>query len=152
MQKDKILTVISGLIIIVTVFILSQSFLSQENSVKESETVQSAVTNVFETQNKLITNLTKFRKVAHFAEYAVLGICASLFVIRKHKKVGMTEVYQLLSFCLIIGVADEIIQYFSGRTALVEDIMLDFFGALCSVAAVFLVRFIIKKLSYIRGK
>lgn len=77
------------------------------------------------------------RKVAHFAEYALLGFL-SLFFPRVFLKGKRREYFALLPFGLLIASADEILQFFSpGRVPLFTDVLIDLggflFGLLCAL-------------------
>lgn len=83
------------------------------------------------------------RKIAHFAEFALLGVlsivCADLF-----KLAGKT-VYALF-YSLSVSVIDEHIQLYSvGRASSVNDVMIDFAGALAGVFIVTLIWALSKK-------
>ena len=81
------------------------------------------------------------RKLAHFAEYCLLGIlstCAlsALFSARKRKgaptvfKTGMLAFYP----CLLVALADEVIQISSaGRTSSTADVILDCVGVVVGI-------------------
>jgi VanZ family protein len=67
------------------------------------------------------------RKMAHFVEFFVLGVIASLLFGRALKNLPM---YALaLALCaLFVALIDETIQIFSGRGSSVRDIWIDIFG------------------------
>ena len=84
---------------------------------------------------------TLLRKLAHFAEYMLLGILAYLSINgiwnAKKRRKNMSQVMRgLVTFypCVMIGAADEMIQIFSeNRGASVADIVLDCIGALAGI-------------------
>ena len=88
------------------------------------------------------------RKVAHFAEYAALGLSLMLFFTELS---GNTqEVLRLgaargFALCAMYAVSDELHQYFiPGRSMQLSDVLLDWSG---SLAAVFFL-FVLKKYIY----
>lgn len=76
------------------------------------------------------------RKVAHVVEFFSLGAELALLVFVLFKKRSIQAVWNVLSIALFTAVADESIQILSGRGPKVQDVLLDFCGALCAVAAV----------------
>ena len=79
------------------------------------------------------------RKVAHFAEYALLGAeCAGLTVLLA-RRVFSPYLWADLFAVLMVAVLDEFLQSFVGRTSLVGDVLLDFSGALVGIALVLVV-------------
>lgn len=78
------------------------------------------------------------RKLAHFTEFAALGFCLiglavnTLWIEKKQRWVPA-----LLS--LATAVADETIQYFTGRACMIRDVLLDFSGALFGILLMWLI-------------
>ena len=86
------------------------------------------------------------RKLAHVIEYALLGLCiggALLYLYKRRKKLYL---WAALFISLALGVLDEYIQGFVGRTSRVGDVCLDFVGAVCGMLIVFAVYFIYRKI------
>ena len=79
---------------------------------------------------------TLLRKIAHFAEFAVLGVLATgTFYRAKH-----FLLLKPLSCSLMIALSDETIQLFSaGRAGLIKDVWLDFCGAVCGTLLMWLI-------------
>ncbi len=72
------------------------------------------------------------RKLAHFLEFACLGIlwCKTFASFRVSNR---TSTGYILLLCLLTAVTDEYIQLFSlGREGKVMDVLLDFSGAACA--------------------
>lgn len=83
------------------------------------------------------------RKLAHFTEFAILGIELALLLIL-YKKITLQTISNCLFFALSTAVIDESIQIYSGRGPMVEDILLDFVGAISGfflIAIVYLIFF-----------
>lgn len=71
------------------------------------------------------------RKLAHFGEYALLGICSIQFIKTYPTKHAL--LYAFL-FCLLCALIDEGIQVFTpNRLAKVSDSLLDSLGAACGM-------------------
>ncbi len=87
---------------------------------------------------------TLVRKLAHFAEYMLLGILAFLSIngiwnAKKRKKTMSQVMCGLFTFypCVMIATADELFQIFSeNRGSSVADIVLDCVGALVGILLV----------------
>ena len=72
------------------------------------------------------------RKLAHFLEFACLGLLWCKTFASFHVSNSTSTGYILL-LCLLTAVADEYIQLFSpGREGRVMDVLLDFSGASCA--------------------
>ena len=90
-----------------------------------------------------------FRKLAHFTEYAVLGIFASLtmrcgFPAEDKKQQRVRYFFVPACFALLFSAADELHQVFSpGRTPQASDIGIDFLGA---CAGIFLIAFLARRI------
>lgn len=66
------------------------------------------------------------RKIAHFVEFACLGIEVALYVFIYHRRLSFALLSYL--FAMTVALFDETIQIFSGRGASVSDVWLDFSG------------------------
>jgi len=76
--------------------------------------------------------LLNIRKIAHAVEFFVLGALSALMLIVLRR----TSVHMILHavlLCLFVAVADESIQIFTGRGAMVQDILLDFGASLAGM-------------------
>ncbi|MGM9582649.1 MAG: VanZ family protein [Phascolarctobacterium sp.] len=72
------------------------------------------------------------RKLAHFLEFACLGLLWCRVFASFHVS-NRTSTGYILLFCLLTAVVDEYIQLFSaGRDGKVMDVLLDFSGAFCA--------------------
>ena len=77
------------------------------------------------------------RKVAHLLEFSLLGVVVSLLV-RQVSRLYHRHLWGFACFYLLaVGVLDEFIQHFSGRSSLVSDVLLDFVGAMLGFAIAF---------------
>lgn len=76
------------------------------------------------------------RKAAHFCEFGLMGVeTAALFWLRSG--VSCQTSANSAFACLLTAVADETIQIFSGRGSQVQDVVLDFSGALTGILCLF---------------
>ncbi len=78
------------------------------------------------------------RKLAHFTEFAVLDAELSFLLIFL-RKVRFQPIINCSFFALSCAVIDETIQIFSSRGSQVQDVLLDFSGALTGIFLVFIV-------------
>lgn len=80
------------------------------------------------------------RKMAHFTEYAALGVSVSA-ALDRHAHLDCVRVLSIVSTVLIAASLDEVIQLFvPGRCGQVADVLLDCMGAITGVAASSFVR------------
>ncbi|MBE6644343.1 MAG: VanZ family protein [Ruminococcaceae bacterium] len=129
-------------------FIFSQSMLPPEKSEQQSNSVGEIVAEVIPPDTKpgefVQINL---RKLAHFFEFAVLGIELSVYAfVFKRRKGFMLSTY---IFAVFVALFDETIQIFSGRGSSIFDVWIDFFGFAAAASLVYLIGF---SVIFIRGK
>lgn len=124
----KVAQIVLLLLIFLTVaFILIQSMIPPEESQKESDTVGDIIADIIPPETPpgeyIQINL---RKIAHFVEFAILGVFTSLYVIfylGKFKAMALT-----FPAALILALLDETVQIFSERGPSVKDVWIDFLG------------------------
>ncbi len=86
------------------------------------------------------------RKIAHVAEYALLGFFTLTVRAFGKTKKPLNCIWFSLFFVLAVAVLDEFFQSFGGRNSTVSDVLLDFVGALMGIAlAAFLEKLLRKK-------
>ena len=127
------------LTILAVAFIFGQSLLGRASSDTQSGRVLAAVMWLLErvgfTPDAQITHHF-VRKCAHFAEFAALGICVGGYTYN----LGKLRQRQYVAFpawlTLLVAVSDELLQSFTGRSAQITDVVLDYAGALCGLLAV----------------
>ena len=117
-------------------FIIGQSCLPPGESKAQSD----FVTKIFYALGLTGENLNVIvRKLAHLFEFFVLGgILVTYFPVMKRKVLMIYPAF----FALLVAVTDEFVQLFTGRGSLVQDVVLDFAGA---VTAVLILGFIFKR-------
>ena len=84
------------------------------------------------------------RKLAHFAEYALLGCLIFLLLRCFPLKSIWRELYGAM-LSMVVALLDETIQIFSGRGPMIQDVWLDFGGAVFGGAVTCLIFYLIDK-------
>ncbi len=84
------------------------------------------------------------RKLAHFSEFALLGVEISYLKKRVNRLADVSWAYVLL-IGLLVAVTDESLQLLSDRTSSVKDVWLDFFGFTFGLLFLIVIFAIIKK-------
>ncbi len=140
--KDAIRIFLIVLIVLTVAFIFIQSAMPPEKSEEESDKVGEIVGEIIPPETKpgefVQINL---RKIAHFVEFALLGLELALYLsLFSHKKVFMMASYPL---GLFIAFLDETVQIFSGRGSSVSDVWLDFLGFLTFATLTYLVALLV---------
>ena len=131
------------LLILATVaFIFIQSSMSPEKSAEQSDKVGEIVEEIIppDTATGEFVKIN-LRKIAHFVEFALLGLEISLYTSLFLRKKN----YALLSYptALFIALFDETIQIFSGRGSSVKDVWIDFLGFSTAAALVYAIAFLV---------
>ena len=112
------------------VFIFQNSLQIAEQSSLRSEQVQQVVNEVAGTVGLGPFSLLAVRKMAHFAEFMMMGFWFML-CLRVYTRHFVRHVSWPLFFGLLTAVIDETIQlYVPGRSSSVKDVLLDFSGVL----------------------
>ena len=143
MKKRRIALLIA--IVLTLAFIWGNSLLNREQSSDESAWVLQLVTPILELfvgKGRVTEHLV--RKLAHFAEFALLGFELLFWfsgVREKQKDVLLLE----MSHGLFAALTDETIQLFSARGSQVQDVWLDFAGATTGALAALLITVLIRK-------
>lgn len=110
-------------------FIWMQSFLSPNLSSAESDFVLKLVRPFIELIVGKNANLSfVVRKMAHYTEYALLGLIAFFYFEKNSRKTIAQFIFSLLA-CLFVAFIDETIQKFTGRGSTIVDVWIDFSGA-----------------------
>ena len=112
-------------------FIFGNSMQPASVSASQSGCVLQMIEDFFRFLGMPVT-FTQFivRKTAHFIEYTVLGVFLILTLNAFTSRL-LSHIFQPLFIGLAVPVADESIQLFvDGRAGMVQDVVLDFLGAL----------------------
>lgn len=122
------------------VFIFSRSLTPAELSAEESGTVMDLINSIF----PLELSDHAVRKLAHFTEFCALGIITTLTV-HSFCKRPFNGIFAKLFLCLAAAVTDEALQINTvGRSAEVNDVILDFFGSFIGILLTTLIILLIR--------
>jgi len=138
-QRPKALLL--TLLVLLLLFIFGNSLLPPDLSWKLTGAVQSAAEELLPLEAADIALARRsgytLRKLAHFSEYALLGLLlgALLAVYAKHDRLPAALLLGLLTALL-----DETVQRFTGRTSSVLDVWLDFAGVTAGLLLLLLLR------------
>ena len=129
------------LLLVTVIFIWSNSAKDAAASTLQSDGVGEWMRRLFNVEKEPFRFLYENRrKVAHFAEFFLLGLESAAFFLLNLKNEKLAAPCALLLSCLVATV-DEGIQYFvPGRVSAFADVCLDTCGALCAIAFVWLAR------------
>ena len=138
MRQMICLVVVSLLIVATMTMIMSFSAESKESSGERSHGVTEQVVEILvpeygdmtpDEQTELVAKFHRpIRKLAHFSEFALLGmLCATLMHILGKGKYLLYWVIPVV-FCLLFATADEVFQIFTHRGASPKDVLIDFCG------------------------
>ena len=117
------------LIILVLCFIWGQSLLDPDSSEKESGFVFNLLyPYLYRIFGEVNATHHLVRKLAHYTEYAALGACLTLFFGYEQK--GMLR---SMNIALLTALFDESIQLLSKRGSQIQDVWLDFAGAVTGI-------------------
>lgn len=146
MRRKALRYALLSLIVLTLAFIFGQSALPPATSGAESSAVRDFLGKIFPPSTSLGAFLYQnTRKIAHFAEYALLGTEVSWYAclfMRKNKAFYLKAPL----FGLLSAFADETVQIFSKRAPSIIDVWIDLFGYLSGFALVGVTFFIISKL------
>lgn len=123
-------------------FVWGNSFIPVEKSNDISDKIADAVKPVVEpiTVKNVWSFYHNFRKYAHFIEFFLLGVILTLLKFNNKK----FNIFAVLFISLAVGVTDESIQIISNRSPMVQDVLIDFCGAMTGMAMIFAIYYIIK--------
>ena len=143
MKKQR--TVLLSAIILTLAFIWGNSLLSREQSSGESAWVLQLVTpflELFVGKGNVTEHLV--RKLAHFTEFALLGLELLFWFSQKRGK-KKEALLLAMAHGLFAALTDETIQLFSGRGSQVQDVWLDFAGVTAGALTALLLTLLIRK-------
>lgn len=125
-----------AVIALTVLFIWGQSLLGQELSALQSESVQGFLGSLFGEWVYDTFLYQNIRKVAHFAEYTLLGMECMGYRLT----VGGTRHPEWRLLCVfgpVVATVDELLQFVSARAPRVTDVLLDCGGYVFGGAVVF---------------
>lgn len=131
--------VMVAVILLTTGFIWSNSMRNATASGAQSGFFKQLFAQIFDITREPFRFLyDHLRKLAHFAEFALLGTEVSLLLLASAKKRLPVRLLLGMCFCVLVAVVDETIQLFvPGRVACAVDVCIDSAGALCGVLLCF---------------
>lgn len=138
-QKAQLRLLLRLVLIATLCFIWSNSMVGKEGSASLSRTVTAWL-------NGIGIPVTEHfvRKSAHFCEFGLLG-CELMLLFWLRSGVRFQNLCNAAFAALLSAVTDETIQIFSGRGSQVQDVVLDFSGALTGILLVSLIISLIEK-------
>ena len=138
-KKKVLFFVLLSLCLLALVFIFYNSSLPSAVSGEQSEAVGGAIESVLPEDSPIADFLvTNIRVTAHFAEFFLLGALVSLTLAFFSYRPIILAVPSVISGVLI-GLADETVQYFSARGPEILDVWGDAFGYFTAAVAVNLI-------------
>ena len=153
MKAKRSLAVFSLLLCLTVAFIFSQSMLDKQASAAQSGWVTAVLHQLLDPQGSIPAETFHhwIRKTAHFVEFAALGMVTLGFV--WNLEILTQRSWQILKLYLplAVAVADEYIQYFTGRGSQVTDVVLDYAGALTGLGAAWLLVLLLRKIKKANG-
>ena len=141
-QKARLRLLLRLVLIATLCFIWSNSLVGKEGSASLSRTVTAWL-------NGIGIPVTEHfvRKSAHFCEFGLLG-CELMLLFWLRSGVHFQNLCNAAFAALLSAVTDETIQIFSGRGSQVQDVVLDFSGALTGILLMsFIIQLIEKRKS-----
>ncbi len=148
-----VLILLSVLVLANMVFIFMMSSEDSADSGDRSSEISDAVVDVvypdlqdrpIEKQESIELSVDQFvRKLAHFAEFALLGFLTSALLLHLSKRLSALYIQRQWGcaglFCLLYAVSDEAHQNFTKRVPSTEDVLIDFAGSLLGILLLHLI-------------
>lgn len=140
MKKTYITVILFVLVISTTVFIFCNSSKNIEATYHDSDSVVEMIKPIIDETSfeKEYTIDFWVRKAAHGIEFCFLGICVAALLLHIKKRYQRRLLGFGFFYLLLVAVIDEFIQSFNERTSCVEDIVIDFCGAVAGLLLVML--------------
>ena len=137
-NRKRLWNILLGILLALTLcFIWGNSLLSREDSAELSGGLLDWLMPLFRALRLEFIDEHVLRKLAHFGEFALLGLeLAGLFFLNRGRSFKSVCLSALCA--LAAASADETIQLFSGRAAMLKDVLLDFSGALTGILLLWL--------------
>lgn len=152
MGKKRWIIIFAMLSVAAAGFIFSNSMKDSTSSLAQSDSVAEklepflAPQSVQEERAEIPEKLSSLvRKSAHVVEFCVLGLCLGGLAVNLGRYCRRTFLALPLLLALLVGVTDEYIQSFTGRTSSVRDVLLDFAGGAAGILIVFLFNWAFRK-------
>ncbi len=149
-KNTKLLKILYVTLTVSLVLVWGQSCISKTESRETSDIVVEWITPIdeldpgysSETGWTYVELSTLVRKLAHVAEYSVVGFQVMAILLLKKKK-SIYMFFNAFFLCMMIGFVDETIQLFSNRGSLVSDIWIDIAGSVLGMIMAYVLEIII---------
>ena len=130
-------------LLLILSFIFGNSLISREGSANQSGAIVDTINQMLQKINSpfLIKDIV-VRKIAHFAEFFILGVSFFSYWLIDKKVSTINTFYSVFASCMV-AMTDETIQIFSNRGSMLLDVWLDFFSATLAIYTCYLI-FILK--------
>lgn len=144
MKIKRLRIILTVLLLAVLVFIWGHSVVPEQASKAESTSVMhwlEPILAFFVGKGNVTDHFV--RKLAHFAEFAVLGALTAVLCLCG-RSISVKNLIAVPVFGMAAALMDETIQLFSARGSMIKDVWLDFagvcFGGLAAALATYLIR------------
>lgn len=147
MTHKRLMILFTVLAVLVTLVIWGNSLRTVQQCDALNKKVSQAVRPTLDPNQKVEEEAfrTFLSKCVHVIEFTALGLCLGGAVYHGGCVKGRRYVCLPMLLALSVGVADEFIQTFSGRSSAVSDVLLDFGSAMLGFCLVSLVLLLTKK-------
>ena len=142
--KNSLTLLLTVLIVLTLAFIWGNSLLDREQSTEVSMGLLDRIEPYLAFFGIEPEDDHILRKLAHFCEFGLLGLeLASLVWLRLN--LSLKSFFLAAAASLAVAVTDETLQYFTGRSCQLSDVLLDFSGAVCGIVGIWIISLLIKK-------
>lgn len=143
MKAKRWLALFCVLSCLTATFIFCQSLQSAEGSAAHSGRLAALLQQLLDRQRRIPeeTFHLAVRKLAHFTEFAVLGLCVGGAAVNVYRLRQRRYYAFPVLLTLLVALTDECIQHFTGRSSQVWDVVLDLAGALFGLAAALVIAY-----------
>lgn len=140
MKRKHRLIFFSIISLLILSFIFGNSLQSREESSKRSSGIADLLRPLLDPFGWLTEDTFHhlIRKLAHFTEFSILGMCLSGIAVNTAWQ-GSKRWAMPVLWSFAAALTDENIQRFTGRACQFKDVMLDLIGAIFGITLVFLV-------------
>lgn len=153
MKAKRLFILFAVLACLVVAFIFCQSILDRQESAAQSGIFAAFFQRLLDPHGRIDSEVFHgfIRKTAHFVEFFTLGLFTAAATINLGCIKGRRYVAAPMLLTLATAVADEYLQFFTGRGSQVTDVVLDYSGALTGLATAALLSYILTKMRQKRG-
>ena len=140
-KKYGKIVLFSLLSLLVISFVFGNSAKPSAKSNNDSKQIVKVIAPVTKAETEsAIDEINKIvRKSAHAIEFATLGVFLALLAESIREITKRRHICFPLFIAILVGVTDEFIQKYSGRTSKVSDVFIDFSGAIIGIFIVFII-------------